>query len=396
MKTRSDAPALGPGTRAVHGPERDAGGGVSTPVIHSATFSFSSLADMVAARDRRSAGAFYQRLGHPTLHPVETRLADLEGAESALLFASGMAGISAAFLAHVRAGDHVLCLQQCYGGTLDVLRWGAERFGWSVDLVDARTPDAWERAFRPETRLLHVETPSNPTLCVTDLERAAELAHRHGALLTVDNTIGSPLGQQPLSLGADLVMHSATKSIGGHSDLLAGVVMGATRQLEPIWNARTIFGGVPDPAVAWLIERSLKTLPLRVERANQNALELARRLRGHGRVARVFHPGLEDHAGHDVARRQMRNGFGPLLSFDVKGGLPAAERVVDGLRVVRHAVSLGGLESLACLPSFTSHRHLTPAERADAGIPEGLVRLSVGIEDLDDLWRDLEQALGAG
>ncbi len=395
MKNRAETPGLRPGTRAVHGPTRDPGGWVSTPVIHSATFSFPTLADMLAARDLRSAGAFYQRLGHPTLSPVEARLADLEGAEAALLFASGMAAISAAFLAHLRSGDHAVCLAQCYGGTVDVLRFGAERFGWGVALVDARAPETWEAAFRSETKLFHVETPSNPTLCVTDLAFAAELAHRQGALLTVDNTIGSPLGQRPLALGADLVMHSATKSIGGHSDLLAGVVMGTAQRMEAVWNARTIFGGVPDPSVAWLIERSLKTLALRVARANANALELARRLSSHARVAQVFYPGLEAHPGHDIARRQMQNGFGPLLSFDVKGGLAAAERCVDSLRVVRHAASLGGLESLACLPPYTSHRHMTPAERTEAGIPEGLVRVSIGIEDVEDLWFDLDEALNA-
>lgn len=386
-------PARGVRTRAVHGTHRTAPGPVSTPITHSATFSFPSLEALNAAQDRRAAGAYYQRLGHPTLHACEQRLAGLEGAAQALLFSSGVAAIAAAFLATLKAGDHVIALHQCYGGTHALLRWGAERFGWQVDLVDAREPDRWERAFRRETRLLHVESPTNPTLCVVDLERAAALAHAHGARLTVDNTFASPIGQKPLALGADLSIYSATKSIGGHSDLLAGAVMGVEAALEPVWVARKVFGPVPDPAVAWQIERSLKTLPLRVATANAGALDLAQRLAEHPGVAQVLYPGLPSHPGHALAARQMALGFGPVLSFEVLGGAAAAKAVVNALQLVRHGPSLGGVESLASLPAATSHIQLGPEGRAKAGIPEGLVRLSVGIEDTEDLWADLDQAL---
>jgi cystathionine gamma-synthase len=386
-------PARGVRTSAVHGTHAAAPGPVSTPIVHSVTFSFPSLAAMNAAQDRGAAGAYYQRLGHPTLHACEERLAALEGADAALLFSSGMAALSAIFLAYLRSGDHVIALHQCYGGTHNLLRWGAERFGWQVDFVDAREPDAWERVIRRETRIVHIESPTNPTLCVVDIERAANLAHAHGAMLVVDNTIASPIGQKPLAFGADLVMYSATKSIGGHGDLLAGAALGAAAALEPVWKARKVFGPVPDPALAWQIERSLKTLPLRVSAANASALELATRLHEHPGVAEIRYPGLPSHPNHALAARQMSAGFGPLVAFDVMGGASAAESVVNAFQLVRHAPSLGGVESLASLPAFTSHIQLGADGRAQAGIPEGLVRLSVGIEDVEDLWADLDQAL---
>lgn len=375
---------------------------MSTPIVHSATFSFPDLDAMRKAQDAGAAGAFYQRYGHPTLRACEERLAALEGAELGLLFSSGMAAISAVFLAVLESGDHVVALHQCYGGTHALLEWGAERFGWSVDLVDAREPAAWERAFKPRTRMLHVESPTNPTLAIVDLERAAQLAHAHGALLTVDNTFASPVGQRPLPLGADVVMHSATKSIGGHGDLLAGAVLGPAAQLERVWKARKVFGPVPDPALAWQIERSLKTLPLRVAAANATALELATRLTGHPAVAQVFYPGLTSHPGHEIAKRQMTLGFGMVLAFEVRppaspsvagSAAEAAIQAVQRLELVSHAPSLGGVESLASLPAWTSHIGLGEEGRRRAGIPEGLVRLSVGLEEVEDLWADLEQAL---
>jgi cystathionine beta-lyase/cystathionine gamma-synthase len=383
----------GPGTRAVHGARPAPDGAMSTPIHHSSTFAFPSLEAMNAEQDRGPAGAYYQRIGHPTLRACEEHLAALEGAGMALLFPSGMAAISSAFLAYLKAGDHVAVLQQTYGGTRVLLEWGAERLGWTFDLADAREPATWERAFRATTRLFHVESPTNPTLCVVDLAAAAALAHRHGALLTVDNTVASPLGQHPLAHGADLVMHSATKSIGGHGDLLAGAVLGDAARLEAVWQVRKVFGPVPDPGLAWQIERSLKTLPLRIARANANALDLAARLEAHPAVARVFYPGLPGHAGHEIARRQMMQGFGPLMAVEPRGGAEAAVAVVNALRVVRHAPSLGGVESLASLPAHTSHIHLGEEGRRRAGIPEGLVRLSIGIEDVADLWADLDHAL---
>lgn len=380
-------------TNAVHGPGEERAGAVSTPVVHSATFSFDSLEAMIEQQRAGTAGAFYQRCGHPTLHAAEERLAHLEGAAAALLFPSGMAAISAAFLALLRHGDHVVCVDPCYGGTQALLAWGAERFGWSHTFVDARRPGEWAAAFRANTRLLHLESPINPTLAVFDIAAASALGRAKGATVTMDNTIASPIGQQPLALGADLSLYSATKSIAGHSDLLAGAVMGRAGLVAEVARVREVFGPVPDPASAWMIERSLKTLPLRVRAGNANALELATRLAKHPGVGQVFYPGLPGHPNHDVAVRQMRNGFGPLLGFEVKGGADAALRLVNALRVVRHGASLGGVESLASLAAWTSHKVLGPEGRARAGIPEGLVRLSAGIENVEDLWSDLAQAL---
>ena len=389
----SRGPARGVRTRAVHGAQPGKPGPSSTPIVHSATFSFASLDALNAEQDKGAASAYYQRVGHPTLHAIEERLAGLEGAETALLFSSGVAAVAAVLMANLKNGDHVVALDQCYGGTHDLLRWGAERFGWTCDLVDGRDPATWTAAFRRETRVFHLESPTNPILCVVDIRRAASIAHEHGALLTVDNTFASPVGQHPLELGADVVAYSATKSIGGHSDLLAGVVMGPAARLEAVWKVRKTFGAVPDPALAWQIERSLKTLALRVGAANANALELARRLAAHPGVEQVFYPGLPTHPGHDVAVNQMLLGFGPVVAIEVRGGGAAAEAFVNALQLVRHAPSLGGVDTLACLPAHTSHIQLGVEGRRRAGIPEGLVRLSIGIEDADDLWADLDQAL---
>ena len=380
-------------TRAVHGPHVGATGAMSTPIVHSATFSFETLDGMVEAQKLESAGSFYQRQGHPTIHAVEERLAALEGAEAALLFPSGMGAISSAFLALLRSGDHVVCVDPCYGGTQALLQWGKERFGWDHTFVDSRRPDTWAAAFRPNTRLLHLESPINPTLVCFDIAAAAKLGHEKGAVVSIDNTIASPIGQQPLALGCDLALYSATKSLGGHSDLLAGVATGSRAALAPVCEARKAFGPIAEPTMAWMLERSLKTLPLRVRAANANALELARRLSDHADVAQVFYPGLANHPSHAIAKQQMKEGFGPLLGFEVRGGADAALRVVNALRVIRHGASLGGVESLASLAAHTSHKVIGPEGRKRAGIPEGLVRLSAGIESVDDLWADLEQAL---
>jgi cystathionine beta-lyase/cystathionine gamma-synthase len=386
-------PRSSPRTRAVHGIHEGTPGPRSTPIVHSSTFGFPDLEAMEAARDQGAAGAYYQRNGHPTLHAVERALAGIEGAEAALLFSSGIAAIAAGFFTLLRPGDHVLALRQCYGGTLVLLEFGAEHCGWTFDLLDARTPDAWAAAFRNETKLLHIESPTNPLLAVVDVRHSAQLAHAHGAQLMLDTTVASPIGQHGLELGADLVAYSATKSIGGHADLLAGVVMGSASSIEPLAQTRRTLGPVPDPALAWQIERSLKTLPLRVEAQNANALELARRLSAHAGVKQVFYPGLESHAGHALAAAQMSGGFGPLLSFEVAGGAKAAEATANALELVLHATSLGGVESLVSLPAHTSHIHLGVEGRRAAGIPEGLVRFSAGVEDVDDLWADVSRAI---
>jgi cystathionine beta-lyase/cystathionine gamma-synthase len=380
-------------TRAVQGPHPEHRGPVSTPIVHSATFTFDALDEMLAQQRTGAAGAFYQRKGHPTIGAVEERLAHLDGAEAGLLFPSGMGAISCVFLSLLRSGDHVVCVDPCYGGTQALLKWGSERFGWEHTFVDARRPDTWLAAFKPNTVLLHLESPINPTLVVFDIAAAASLGHARGCTVTLDNTIASPIGQCATALGCDIAVYSATKSLGGHSDLLAGAAMGRAEPMEAVHKVREVFGPIADPATAWLLERSLKTLPLRVRAANANALELAQRLHRHRGVAQVFYPGLPGHPGHAIAARQMTNGFGPLLSIDVPGGAEAALRVVNHLRVIKQGASLGGVESLSSLAAYTSHQVLGPEGRARAGIPEGLLRISAGIENVEDLWADLEQAL---
>jgi cystathionine beta-lyase/cystathionine gamma-synthase len=386
-------PEPGLETRAVHGPHVGASGAMSTPIVHSATFSFESLDDMVVQQEQTSAGSFYQRQGHPTIHAVEERLAELDGAEAALLFPSGMAAISTAFLSLLRSGDHVVCVDPCYGGTQALLHWGKERFGWEHTFVDSQKTANFAAAFRPNTRLLHLESPINPTLACFDIAAAARLGHERGAVVSIDNTIASPIGQPVHALGCDLALYSATKSLGGHSDLLAGVVTGSRAAITPIYEARKTFGPIAEPTMAWMLERSLKTLPLRVRAQNANAMDLARRLAQHGDVAQVFYPGLPNHPSHAIAAQQMREGFGPLLGFEVRGGAEAALRVVNALRVIRHGASLGGVESLASLAAYTSHKMIGLEGRQRCGIPEGLVRVSAGVEDVNDLWADLEQAL---
>ena len=382
-------------TEAVHGAHGGEPGPMSTPVVHSSTYAFDRLESMHEQIGKHADSHYYQRHGHPTVRACEQTLAHLAGAEEALLFASGMAAISAVFCSHLRPGDHVLVLQQSYGGTHGLLQWGRERFGWTYDAVDAREPDAWQKAFKPNTRFLHVESPTNPTLHVVDIAAAAELAHGQGAKLFVDGTVGTPIGQDALSAGADILMMSVTKATAGHSDLLAGAVLGPAEAFPDIWHARVVTGALPAPEVAWQIERSIKTLALRLEAANANAFELAKRLAARDDVPLVFYPGLPDHPRHDVAVRQMRHGFGPLFSFEVSGGAAAAEAFVDALELVKHATSFGGVESMVSLPAHTSHVQLGEAGRRAAGIPEGLVRFSSGIEDVEDVWSDVEQALRA-
>ncbi|MEO5989400.1 MAG: aminotransferase class I/II-fold pyridoxal phosphate-dependent enzyme [Candidatus Eisenbacteria bacterium] len=380
-------------TRLIHGPHHAQRGPVSTPVVRSATFTFDSLEAMAEQQRLGAAGSFYQRNGHPTTRAVEERLAALEGSEGALLFPSGMAAISAVFLSIMRTGDHAVCVDPCYGGTQAFLEWARHHMGWDHTLVDARRPDTWEAAFRPNTRLLHLETPINPTLVVFDIAQAAALGRAKGVKVTIDNTIASPLGQQPLSLGCHLAMYSATKSLSGHSDILAGAVMGAWDDLQPAYEVRKVFGPTPDPDMAFLLERSLKTMAMRVATGNANALALAERLQQHARVVQVLYPGLASHPGHAIATRQMSLGFGPLLGFEVVGGAQGALCVVEALRLVRHGASLGGVETLCSLAAHTSHIMLGREGRERAGIPEGLIRVSAGCEAAVDLWADLEQAL---
>jgi cystathionine gamma-synthase len=390
----------GSGTRSVHGGERvdpDVGA-LTTPIYRTSTFRFATTDDLLAAARGERPG-FYTRYGHPNFATVEEKFALLHGAEAGALFSSGLAATAAVLFGHARSGDRVVAARDLYGGTTILLAEMAERFGLVVERVplDEASP-AGEAALARAlagARIFVAESPTNPMLRVLDLPRLARAAREAGALFVFDNTFAGPLNQQPLAHGADLVLESATKSLGGHSDLMGGLVAGRADLVEPLRRARRVFGAVADPDAAWLLARGMKTLAARIERQNRTGLEVAARLERHPAVARVFYPGLPSHPDHALAKA-MLSGFGGMVTFACRGGLAAARRVADGVRLVANAPSLGGVESLLSLPLYTSHAMFSDAERREAGIGDDLVRLSLGLEDPADLLADLDQALGSG
>jgi cystathionine beta-lyase/cystathionine gamma-synthase len=335
---------------------------------------------------------YYTRFGNPSLGQVEAVLADLEGAEAALVTASGMAAVSSAVLSMVGAGDHVLAQTNHYGGTTNLLQLMLPRFGVEVTQIDQRNTAEFERALRKNTKLILLESPSNPVMALTDLGTIAKLAKSRKITTLVDNTFATPINQRPLELGCDLVFHSATKYFGGHSDLIAGAVMGSKAAIGRVWEAHVILGAVLGPFDGWLMLRGLRTLALRVRQQNQNALALAEFLSHHPAVNRIHYPGLKSHPQHELARKQM-SGFGGMLSFDVKGGFDAADRLLRKLRLASHAASLGGVETLAVHAAANFAHYMSSEEAERIGIAPGLVRISVGIEGQQDLMADFEQAL---
>ncbi|GAB4345058.1 MAG: PLP-dependent aspartate aminotransferase family protein [Gammaproteobacteria bacterium] len=380
-------------TVGIHPPtEADPRGAPHTPLYNTTTFVFPATAALLAVQNGEAQGGFYTRYGmNPTITALEAQLAALEQAERALAFGAGMAAISATCLAHGRGG--VVCVGDMYGGTMELVGHQLPQLGIATRLLrddEIAGLDETLRDLAPS--LVLVESPSNPTLAVRDIGAIARTVHAHGALLAVDNTFATPVNQQPLALGADLVLHAATKYLGGHSDLTAGAVMGPAQLLQPIWNWRKNLGQVLAPEVASLLSRSLRTLVVRVERQNRSALAIAQALRDHPRVRRVHYPGLEESPGHDLARRQMR-GFGGMVTLDLEATAEQATAVVDCLQLFLNAPSLGGVESLVCQPFATTHFGLSAEERARRGISDGMIRLSVGLEAVEDLIDDLNQAL---
>lgn len=386
-------PEWGHTTKAIHGGEERHGVGVPvvTPITRSSTFTFASTAEMKRWAEGKSKAYIYTRYGNPTLTVAEAKLAALEGGEAAIVTASGMAAISSALLAVVQSGEEVIATRQLYGGTYRLLRDIFPRLGIRVHHVEAELAGV-ERLVNSKTRVLYIETPTNPTLRLVDLRKAVALARRYKLISMVDNTFASPILQKPLEMGFDLVLHSATKYLGGHSDLIAGAAVGRRELIERIRQMIIYLGGSMDPSVAFLLMRGMKTLELRVRRQAENAMAVAKYLARHPKVARVHYPGLASHPDHKLARRQM-NGYGSMLAFDVKGGLAAARRFCDRVRVFLLAASLGGVESLVVLPMFTSHYRMSRQELAAAGVEPGTVRVSIGIEDTKDLIADLQQAL---
>ena len=380
-------------TLCVHAGElEDTHGSPHTPVYNTTTFKFRTTADVLDVVDGRKAGALYTRYGlNPTIFALEGKLASLEGAEAAWVFCSGMAAEAALFFTH--GGKGIACIGDAYGGTLELLGSQLPQFGVRTHLLLGSELDLLEARLREGCGLVFLETPTNPRMEIFDIASIAELAHRYGARLAVDNTFASPVNQRPLELGADIVMHSATKYLGGHSDLTAGVLMGSRALLEPVWAWRKNLGTVPSPETCALLSRSLRTLVVRVRQHNANAQAVAEAMARHPKIARVHYPGLPDAPGHALAKTQM-NGFGGMLSIVVRGGRDDATRVADRLKLIRLAPSLGGVESLVTQPCTTTHHGIAPEERARRGIPDAMLRLSIGLEDAGDLIADLEKALG--
>jgi cystathionine gamma-synthase len=379
-------------TRCVHAGEiADAHGSPHTPIYNTTTFKFPTTADLLDVVDGRKPGSLYTRYGlNPTIQALEAKLASLEGAEMAWAFCSGMAAEAALFFAHGREG--IVCLGDAYGGTLELLGDQIGMLGTRTHLLLGSELDLAESRLADGCGLVFLETPTNPTLEVLDIRRIADMCHRHAALLAVDNTFASPVNQSPLALGADFVVHSATKYLGGHSDLTAGVLAGRKDLMMPVWAWRKNLGSMIAPETAALLSRSLRTLVVRVERQNRTARAVAEAMAKHEKVARVYFPGLPGFPGHELARAQMR-GFGGMLSIEVKGGGETATRVADRLKLFALAPSLGGAESLVTQPCTTTHHGLPAEERARRGIADAMLRLSIGLEDAADLIADLEQAL---
>ena len=382
----------GPGTQAVHGRQGPRSGPLATPIVQTSTFAFASAAEMRRYLDGDPELYLYTRYANPTVRELEEALAALEGAEAGLALSSGMAAMTTAVVSLLRAGDEVLASASLYGGTLRLLTELLPRFSVSTRFVPIADLPRVDRVAGEKSRLLIVESPTNPTLEVVDLAAVCAASRSRGLAVVVDNTFATPVLQRPLALGADLVMHSLTKALAGHSDLIGGALVGSRARVDAARATLKILGGCLDPHAAFLTLRGLKTLQLRVEKQCRNALALARHFDGHPALRRVLYPGLEAHPGHATARRQM-SAFGGILTLELAGGLPAAERFFDRLQLVARAASLGGVESLASLPVHTSHHGLSEPVLRAAGIDPGMVRVSVGVEDEADLVADLEQAL---
>ena len=380
-----------PGTQAIHADDAARGGAVVAPISQASTFAAASDADFVHAATRSFADDFYIRYGTPNHTQVADVVAALEGADRALVTAGGMGAISTIALALLHEGDHVLAQSSIYPGTTALVAM-LERFGVTSSTLDLSDLDAVEVALAKPTRLVFVETPSNPFLGIVDVAAVAHLAHRSGAFVLVDNTLATPINQRPLELGADLVWHSATKYLGGHSDVSAGVIAGRTDLVEEVWRTHLVVGSVLGPFDAWLLLRGLRTLDVRIARHNDNATALAALLASHPLVDAVHYPGLATHPQHDLATSQM-SGFGGLLSFEVHGGAAAADRVLDALTLSTRAASLGSVHTLGTRPAamWGDTRNYDPA--ASGSVSPGLVRLAVGIESTGDLVADLERAL---
>ncbi len=385
---------VGPSTQAVHGgePRTKVTSAIAMPIIQSATFTFADTRELSDYFEGRIERDEYGRYGNPTQRVAERKLAALEGAEDGLLFSSGMAAITTTLFAMLSRGGHVVVTDDAYRRTRQFLHQILRRYGVEVSTVPAGDYERMEEAVRTTTRLIFSESPTNPYNRILDLERVAAIGRRHRVKTIIDSTFATPINQQPSAFGIDLVIHSATKYLGGHNDFLAGVLLGSADLVGAVREFHGVTGAVPDPFVAYLLIRGIKTLALRVARQNENAQRLAEFLEQHPKIERVHYPGLTSHPEHEIAVRQMR-GFGGVVSFELHGDLHTASRLVDACKIPRIAPSLGGVESLIEQPALMSFYELTTEERLQVGIKDTLVRYAVGVEDAEDLIADLAQAL---
>ena len=367
---------------------------IPTPIYQTATYAFDSMKDVHAynlGAEDGAQGYMYSRPTSPTQRVLEGKAAALECGEDALATSSGMAAITTALVTLVAQGDEIISSNMVYGGTYTVLKYGLPKFGIKTHFVDTRNIEAAEKLVTDRTKALYVETPTNPDLRIADLRSAARIAREHGLKLMVDNTFATPVNQIPMKLGADIVLVSATKYYGGHNDLVGGLVVGSHDFIVAARKTLKEYGGVIDPFAAYLTLRGLKTMALRVEKQNSNATKVAEFLEAHPRVKRVYYPGLRSHPQHELAKRQMR-GFGGVLCFELESEEKGAT-FIENLKLIIHGVSLGGVESLISMPIYTSHNYLTPQDLEEIELNNRMIRLSVGIEDAEDLITDLESAL---
>jgi cystathionine beta-lyase/cystathionine gamma-synthase len=366
-------------------------GPLATPIYQTSTFEVTDNDEQLRVT---GSDSYYTRYGNPTNTVAEKTVAELEGVDAALTFASGMGAITTTIMALLQAGDHIVAQRDVYGGTHKFLSQWLPKLGVATTFVDTTEYEQHARAIRPNTKLLYLESPTNPTLRVVDLKKTSALAKQHGLVSMIDSTFGTPINQHPAEFGFDLIMHSGTKYLSGHSDLICGVVAGRAELISKILSTRTTLGNCMDPHAAWMLVRGLKTLAVRVQRQNENALRVSEFLSSHAKVQRVHYPFLKNHPQSAVARSQMAGGGG-MVSFEVEGTGDDARRLTESLRLFTLAPSLGGVESLVSIPVLTSHLTLAPEERQKIGVTEQMIRLSVGIESAEDLIADLEHALEA-
>jgi cystathionine gamma-synthase len=383
-------------TRAVHAgePHKKADNAVTTPIFQTSTYAFRDSHELIEYMEGHLEREEYGRYGNPTQRVVERKLAALDGGEAALLFSTGMCAITTTLLAMLGRGSHLVLTEDGYRRTRQFCRTLLQRLGIEYTFVETGNYEALEAAIRPTTRLIFSESPTNPHLRVMDLDRLVDIGRKHHVKIAIDSTFATPYNQRPLDFGIDLVFHSATKYLGGHNDLMAGVVTGSRSLVSAIRDMQAMLGGITDPHTAYLLLRGVKTLGIRMHQQNQNGMAVARFLQGHPRVRRVYYPGLSSHADYKVACEQMK-GFGGVVSFEIDGDMQSTSAFIDRLTIPYIAPSLGGVETLIEQPALMSYYEMTQEDRAAIGIADELVRLSLGVEDADDLIADLDQALSS-